>query len=301
MAKQPIVVLFSLAIILTATLSWAQDKGETEEKTFSLIVGEEAAEEIVEEEVEEVRYEPAIEAGTWDLSLTLGYFGMTQTMLEHRNLIYKATDEDFYYGDVELSGDSAFNPIVRVGYNLTSWFALEAQVGVSFAEYESKITNAFSVEPVGEANPMPVTEIGEFDPEHRSTIAAITNINAIWYPLNMKSGKGRFHPYLTGGVGSALYNIDSNYTDSSATGANVNFGGGFLLIADKLISLRVEMLYQIHSIEFEPAEYFDVRDENTVKVPVYEFDDAGNFTAVESFESQTLSGLTWQIGFTVGF
>ncbi len=300
MAKQPIVVLFSLAIILATTLSWAQDKGETQEKTFSLIVGEDAVAEIAEEEVVEVQYEPAIEAGSWDLSLTLGYFGMTETMLDHQNLIYKATDEDFFYGSVKLVGDSAFNPILRIGYNLTSWFAIEAQVGATFAEYESEISNAMSAKPVGAANPTPV-EVGEFDPEHRSSLIAITNVNAVWYPLNMKSGKGRFHPYVTGGVGSALYSIDSDYVEGSATGANVNFGGGFRLIADKLISLRVEILYQVHSIEFEPTDYFDVRDENTVKVPVYEFDEAGNFSEVTEFESQTLGGLSWQVGFTVGF
>jgi len=57
----------------------------------------------------------------------------------------------------------------------------------------------------------------------------------------------------------------------------------------------------VHSSEFEPAEYFDVRDEGTVKVPVYEFDDFGNYSEVESFSKQTLGGLAWQIGFGITF
>lgn len=308
MARQSSVVLFSLAILLAAGLAWAQDAGGTQpqdqekERVFNLVVGEEEEKEVVEETAEAARYEPALSVRQFDLALTLGFFGMNETLLEHQNLIYKAEDDAFYYGDVELVGESAFNPILRLGYNFTSWFGLETQFGVTFSEYNATITDPYSVDPVNPGNPKPVDPLGEFDPEHRSALIFITNVNGLVYPFNLDGdATGRWHPYVTGGFGYALYNLDSNYTDDSASSVNVNGGIGLKVIADKLIHVRAELQYHVHSIEFEPAEYFDVRDEGTVKVPVYEFDDFGNYSEVESFSKQTLGGLAWQIGFGITF
>ena len=59
---------------------------------------------------------------------------MTETLLQHPNLIYKTDADAYYYGDVELKGSAAFNPILRLGYNLTPWFGLEMQGGATFAD-----------------------------------------------------------------------------------------------------------------------------------------------------------------------
>ena len=298
MAKQSLALLFSIAVLLAAGTALAQEDAE---ESFNLIVGEEKTDDIAEEVLDEPKYVPAIEKGQWNLALTLGYFNMTKTLLQHERLIYKATDEAFFYGDVELVNESAFNPILRVGYNLSTWLALELQGGVTFSDYQATITNPFSVDPAG-GSPTPVTEIGEFDAERRSALIFIGNLNLVWYPLNMDGdGTGRWHPYVTAGGGMALYNIDSNYVDTSATGGNLNVGAGLKIIADDLVSLRVELLYQRHEIQFEPAAVFDSQDDNTIQVPVYEFDELGRYSEVRSFASQALSGIAWQIGFTIAF
>jgi hypothetical protein len=311
MAKQPIVILLCIAALLVAGTVQAQTEpdrqpagsspaAENEEKSFNLIVGDEGREEIAEEVMEEEEFEPAIQPGTWDLTLTLGYFNMTKTLLAHPAMIYKATDEAFFYGDVQLVNESAFNPMLRLGYTMTDWFALEVQGGVTFSEYQATITNAYSVDPAGGTSPKPVEEVGEFDPERRSVLIFIGNVNAVVYPFNIAGdGKGRWHPYVTAGAGMALYNIDSNYVDDPASGGNVNVGVGIKLVADSLISVRAELLYHAHEIQFEPAQVFDSQDDGTTEIPVYEFDELGNYSRVDSFESQTLSGLTWQIGFSI--
>jgi opacity protein-like surface antigen len=307
MAKQPIVVLFALIFLLACTAAGAQEqektggKDDSGEKVFNLIVDADTTADIDEDLADEPRFEPAIESGQWDLTLTLGYFLMGKTLLQHENIIYKATAEDYFYGDVELKAQSAFNPMLRLGYTLTPWLTLELAGGLTFAEYDATISNAMAVNPEG-GEPGPVDEVGEFDPEHRSMVVATGNVMGLWYPLNMDGdGRGRWHPYLTGGAGVALYNIDSNYTDSSATSTNLTFGGGLKLIADDLVTIRAEVLYHIHTMEFSPAENFDSQDAGTVNTPVYEFDNAGNYTEVESYGSETLGGLTWQIGFGVNF
>ena len=302
MAKYILVVLVTLAVLAAAPLALAQDQPESDEKVFNLIVGDDGPA-VIEEEVDEgPRYEPQIEPGRWSLSLTLGYVGSGGTLFEHDNLIYKALDDAFFYGDVAIEAESAFTPIIRVGHNLTAWLALEAQLGLAFAEYTASIDNPFSVDPFGLESPVAVVELGEFDRENRSVLMAVTNINAVFYPFNLDGdGRGRWQPYLTGGLGYAMYNIDSDYTDSGAGGINVNAGIGVALIADDLITVRAELLYQIHSIEFEPGDYFQQRDAGTVTVPVYEFTDTGQYDEVQAFGSNTLSSLTWQIGFQLGF
>ncbi|HOX25283.1 MAG TPA: outer membrane beta-barrel protein [Candidatus Krumholzibacteria bacterium] len=307
MARQSSVILFSVAVLLAGGLASAQDTGGTQapkepERVFNLVIGGEETEEVVEETVEEARWEPQLALREVDVTLTLGFFGMTETVLEHDNLIYKATDEAFNYADVELVGDSAFSPVLRGGYNLNSWFGLEAQFGATFAEYNATLTDAFSIDPANTGNPIAVPSVGEFDAEHRSMLIFISSLNALVYPLNLDGDpRGRVHPYFTGGVGYVLYNLDSNYVDESATGIDANAGIGVKILADKLIHVRAELVYHVHSIEMSPAENFDQRDEGTVTVPVYEFDDFGNYRPVESFSSQTLGGLSWQIGFGVTF
>ena len=309
MAKQSIVVLAALVVCLLAGSAVAQsgqdepqDEPQAEQgKDFNLIVGGELEDEIVEELVETVKYIPAIEKGAWSLSMTLGFFNMTETLLAHPNLIYKATDEALFYADVSLENKASFNPIVRIGYNLTTWLALELQGGITFSEYEAELTNPRSVSPEGGAV-IPVTEVGEFDAEVRSSTIIIGNLNALVYPFNLNGdGTGRWHPYLTGGAGFAAYSLDSDYVDDPSSGLNVNFGLGLKLIADDLISLRLEILYQFHTIQFEPAEFFDSQDSGTKVIPIYEFDDSGRFSEVQGYSSQDLGGLVWQIGFSIAF
>jgi hypothetical protein len=301
MAKQSRVILCTFAILLASGLVLAQDREPVEERVFNLVVGERLVAD-VEQDVEVVPvWQPGIERGRWDLTLTLGNMMMEKTLLQYDRIIYKATNEHFYYGNVELSSQSAFNPILRLGYNLTTWLALEAQFGVTFSEYDGSIENPFRVNPFG-GEPEAVNLLGQFDPEHRSSLVFNSNINAVWYPLNMDGdGRGRVHPYVTGGVGVATYSLDSQYVDDPASGFNVNGGIGLRIIADRLISVRTEILYQYHAITFEPAELFDDRDQGTVRIPVYRFDTFGNYERVGSYAKQTLGGLTWQIGFAVSF
>ncbi len=291
------VALLSTALILLAGAAVAQ---VDDDKVFNLSTSE-TAETKVDSVAAEVRYEPGIEPGKFELSLTLGFTGLTKTLLQHDQIIYKATSEFFYYGDVTLEGESAFTPFLHLGYNLNPYLAVEAQFGMAFSEYNSTIENARAVNPEG-GSPEEVTEIGEFDPEHRSVLGIYANLHALLYPLNIgNDGKGRWHPYVTVGVGGAQYDMDSNYTDDAASAFNTSFGAGIRLIADDMISVRFEILQMIHDIEFAPAEYFDTRDDGTVRVPVYEFEPSGAYAPVESYESQSLGSLAWSLGFTASF
>lgn len=291
------VALLCLVSILLAGVAAAQID---DDKIFDLSTSEATEAEADSATVLE-KWEPRIEPGKFEASLMLGYLGLSKTLLQHDQMIYKATSELFYYGDVTLKGESAFTPFLHLGYNVNEFLAVEAQFGMSFSEYNSTITNPAAVNPEG-GTPVVVEEIGEFDPEHRSVLGVFTTVNAVVYPLSFRNeGRGRWHPYLTAGVGGAQYDLDSNYTDEAATSFNTTFGAGIRLIADDMISLRFEVVQMFHDIEFTPAEWFDSRDDDTVKVPVYEFAPSGTYTEVESFESQSLGSLAWSLGITASF
>jgi hypothetical protein len=291
------VALLCTASILLAGAVTAQ---VDDDKVFNLSTSG-VTEVVVDSVVTVTRFEPRIEPGKFEVSLSLGFLGLTKTLLQHDQMIYKATAELFYYGDVALKGQSAFTPFLHVGYNLNTYLAVEAQLGISFSEYNSVIENAHAVNPEG-GSPVNVDEVGEFDPEHRSVLGVFTNVNAVLYPFSFRNqGKGRWHPYVTAGVGRAKYDMDSNYTDDAASAFSTDIGAGIRFIADDLISIRFEILEMIHTIEFAPAEYFDTQEEGTVVVPVYEFAPSGWYTPIESFESQSLGGLVWTLGVTASF
>jgi hypothetical protein len=289
--------LLCTASILLASVAAAQvDDG----KVFNLSTSE-TVKATVDSTAVVAHYEPRIEPGRFEASLTLGYLGLSKTLLQHRQMIYKATSELFYYGDVSLDGKSAFTPFLHLGYNVNTYLAIEAHLGMSFSEYDAIVLNASAVNPEG-GIPVAVTEIGQFDPEHRSVLGVFTDVNAVVYPLSFRNeGKGRWHPYLTAGVGQAKYDLDSNYTDKAASSFNASFGGGIRLIADNMISLRFELLQMFHDIEFTPAALFDTRDDGTVQVPMYEFATNGDATRIKSFESQTLGSLSWSFGIMASF
>lgn len=301
MAKQSRVILCTVVVLLASGLVSAQDRESAEDRVFNLVIGERPADAVTQEIDDVSVWQAAVENGRWDLTLTLGYMIMEKTLLQFDRIIYKATNENFFYGDVELMSQSAFNPVLRLGYQATTWLAFEAQAGVVFSQYEGSIDNPFAVNPFG-GEPEAVAELGPFDPERRSSLIFISNLNGVWYPLNMDGdGRGRWHPYLTGGVGLTTYNLDSSYIDDPASSFNVNGGIGLRIIADRLISIRTELLYQHHSVTFEPAEVFDERDQGTVQIPVYRFDPFGNYEPAETYRKQTMGGLTWQVGFAVSF
>ncbi|MFH1844746.1 MAG: hypothetical protein ABIF77_16255 [bacterium] len=252
-----------------------------------------------EEIVAEV-FKPAIEAGQLETSMTLGFIDLTGTLMSAEQILYKVTDEAVWWGDVEMRGESAFNPILRLNYNLTSWFALEGVFNVSVSEYMAEITNRFRRAQEDEAPIEPDPPLGEFDPEHRSVITLGLGAHGVLYPFNFDDGEGRFHPFLMAGMDRMWFNLNTDYTDESSIDWNYQAGASIRFIADDLISVRFQVAYQTTKVQFTPSETWVEFNEGTIQVPVYEVVD-GVLSLKEEFESQTISSLSWGIGFQANF
>ncbi|RKZ12047.1 hypothetical protein DRQ50_12585, partial [bacterium] len=148
MSSKSLVVLIVAAVCLVGGAAWAQTEepaGTSEEPTFSLRRDSStaAAELELSEEESFHRWIPAIKQGTLEFSFALGFLNLNSTLLQHDKIIYKYTQEDTYFGDVEIKGETAFNPVLRGGINISRWFGLEAVGGLSFSDYQAEIKNPF--------------------------------------------------------------------------------------------------------------------------------------------------------------
>jgi len=207
---------------------------------------------------------------------------------------------------MKIKGQNAFNPTLRLGYNLTSWLCVEAVGAFSFSEYTSTMENRHSKKNEQGSTVVDDPAMGEFDLEVRSMLTANAGVNATVYFLNLDGdGSGRLQPYATGGLSNMWYSMNSNYTNDSATSIDFNIGGGVRLLADRNISIRLEAVYHFNTLEFTPASHFTALDEGTVQVPLYEFptDDEGVIIrdSVEEFSSTTMGSLGVSIGLQGSF
>lgn len=300
MSHKVVSALILMAVTVICLPSWAQDT-ETEPNFRLLRDSASAASELELEDDADAFWEPAIEGGSIEVTLLLGFMGLKQTILAHDQIIYKYNEEATYWGDMEIEGESAFCPSLRVGYNLNKWFSIEGVGQVSFSEYTSSVENRHrrsneSGSSVDFAEP----PLGEFDLEARSLITGSVGFNGMVYPLNISGdGKGRWHPYVSGGIAAMWYDMNSNFTDGPAGTTDLNIGGGIRFLADRNISLRLDVAYHHNTVDFTPAEYFQELDEGTTLVPLNEYPVVnGQYQEhrVTDFESITINALHYSIG-----
>ena len=304
MCRIPASTLASLLIVLLVAPALAD---EPEPRTFDLL--RDSAQLEMERELEEqaaAHWDPQIQAGELELSFSLGFLDLNTTVLSHDQIIYKYTDSATSWGDLSVKGGQAFSPALRMNYNFTTWLGVEGMANFSIAEYESDVQNRRR-RPNTEGAPVEFDEppLGEYDLEKRSLSAFIGAANLVWYPLNMDGdGMGRWHPYLTAGVGRIIYNMNSNYTDDTASSMDFNYGAGIRMIFDKSVSLRLDVAYHINEVQFTPSENFQELDEGTKLIPLEEFpqvDQTIMQQQVTSYEPIDISSLQRALGFQVTF
>ncbi len=309
MSRKPVTSLIILLMIAVCTPLFAQDTEPQEtpppeepQSTFQLLRDSSTAIEDLDIEDDELEiWEPAIRGGTIEVSFGFGFLDFNKVLWQHDQIIYKFTTDATSWGDVKIKGESAFNPVLRLGYNLNKWISLEGVGGVAITEYNSTITNRRSRENKPNAPIQEDPPLGEFDAENRSLLTLQASLNAVIFPLNIAGdGEGKLHPYLTAGVGKMWYEMNSNYFDGLQGTMDYSGGLGLRLLADKNISVRFEVLAHFNTIEFTPSPYFTTLDEGTVVVPLNEYprnpDGSVEEQVVTKYSSQNLTLFNWSIG-----
>lgn len=301
MSHKLLTVFLSAVALLIGLSALAQD--DPQDRVFKLLRDSAAADAELDLEDEELEaWQPGLDEGGLEVSFAMGVLGLSKTILEHEQMIYKYTDEATYWGDVVLEGESAFNPALRLGYHFNPWLAVEGISALSFSKYTSKITNRHR-RPNEQGAPVDFLEpaLLEFDAEERSLITLQFGLNAVLYPLSIGGeGKGKWHPYLTAGAGRIWYDMNSNYNEGMVGSMDLNAGGGIRLLADRNISLRFEVLFHRHSLQWDPATNFMELDEGTLLIPLNEYplkaDGSFEERPIDSFDSIDLNLLNYSIG-----
>lgn len=264
-----------------------------------------AAEDLDVTDAEADLWVPGLRPGTVELSMSLGFMNLGSTLLEHEQMTYKYTTEATYWGDVKISGQTAFNPLLRIGYTWKPWLTIEGYGGLSISEYSATVENRYKRDNDPEARPEPAA-LGEFDAEARSLITIQGGIDVLVYPLNFSGGsEGRWHPYVTALMGGISFDMNSDFTDGPAGGRDLALGAGLRLLAERNVSVRLEATYHMNALEFTPSEYFLTTDEGTTQVPLMEYPrrDDGTLTErpITSFASEDVNYLVWSVGFQGSF
>lgn len=292
-------------------------------KTFKLLhESASAAKDLDVEDEEGEIWVPGIRPGTVELSMSLGFMNLSGPLLEHKQMVYRYTAESTYWGDVSVKAQTAFNPVLRIGYAVKPWLALDGHAGLSISQYEMTVENRYVRSNANDAAPerFAPLEDASLTPEQaqdledtdqlawetRSLITVQTGVDVLVYPLNFSGdGGGRWQPYLTGQVGKIWYDMNSNFTAGRAGSNDIAFGGGLRLLAERNVSVRLEATYHLNTIEFKPAQYFLETDEGTTRVPLVEYPvlEDGGFAErlITSFASEDLSYLVWSLGFQGSF
>jgi opacity protein-like surface antigen len=303
MSLKSLSTLMIVALLCLASAAWAQtpqdqpEGGNTDEPEFRLQRDARSAASELDFEDEMLRWRPRVDQGSLEISFALGFMNFGTTLLEHDQIIYKYTQEYTYFGDVKIKGQTAFNPVIRIGGNISRWFALEGIGGMSFSDYSSSIENRKAQKNEAGALPIYNVPLGEFDAEARSLFTGQAGVNAVVYPLNIsRRVESRFHPYVTGGIEHLWYSMNSNYTEDTATAWGANIGGGIRLLADENISIRFEVLFRHHSLEWTPAENFTELEEGTLPIPMEYWPEGSPRLLVEEFVAHDMNLLNWSIG-----
>lgn len=298
-------VLLGLIAGMTPTASIAQEAGPIQ--TFKLLRNSDTAAEELDLEAEETEsWVRQLSSHDIELSMALGFLDLGTTLLSHEQIIYKYTTEYTYWGDVDLNGQNAFAPQLRLGYSLTKWLTLESIGSISFSEYKASITNRNrrKNEPGSAVEENPA--LGEFDAEHRSLITLSFGGNAVFYPMGLirEEGRGLLQPYLTGGYSRMWYDMNSQYSDGMVSTNDYNIGAGLRIVGDDRVSIRLEVTYHKNTVEFDAPQYFQILDEGTTLIPLEEHpivDGVRIDRQIETYKSQDISALGWSIGIQGSF
>jgi hypothetical protein len=239
--------------------------------------------------VVEAPFVRGIEPNTWELGLQIGYLGLNHTLIESNEIVVdmEAPDE-LIFGSMELTGEFGFAPKFMLNRTFGSHLALENSVSFAFGDFEQSMTGAQAKwREVGSSNTLTENEI-----ETGSFFALVQDHSLTYYPF----GDGLLQPFVSGGIGSQWYELDSDYIADGLTGAfSFSYGLGLRVVADDLYSFRLEVRNYHAQVEFEVADYWRVQQNEAgnalISVPVMrlvDFEDATVQEIEEIFQALDL-------------
>jgi opacity protein-like surface antigen len=199
----------------------------------------------------ETPFELGIEAGVWELGLQIGYIDFSAKLMEAKNVVVDVRDpQDAIFADMELVGDSSFQPLIRVNRNFGTHLEFVNSIGFAIGDYTQKITSPqekwISATSTNTLTALEIEQGSYFMWRHEHGFT--------YYPR----GKGAFQPFLTAGIGTNHFSVDSAYISGSAGGLAFSYGGGIRVVADDLFSLTLEVRNYQTKAQYDVAQNYEV-------------------------------------------
>lgn len=229
--------------------------------------------------VVETPFVVGIEPNSWEFGLQVGYLGLNHEFFSASSLVVdmEAPDE-LIFADMEIGGEFGFSPKLMFNRTFGSHFALENSIGVAFGDFDQSVQGSQAKW----RNATGSNTLTENEVETGSFFALIQDHSFTYYPR----GEGRLQPFVSAGVGSQWYELDSDYIKDGLTGAfGFSYGVGLRVVGDDLYSFRLEVRNYHAQIEFEPAERWRIQQnkagDKLLSVPVMQLVDFENATQEE--------------------
>jgi len=198
--------------------------------------------------LEEV-FEPGVEPSSWELSLTFGTMDVSQELLTVPGIVVDIEEPgEFITADMNLSGEQSFSPSVTIGRTFGRNFAIQGTALFAVGDYEQTLTGNQRKY----VDPLSDNEVTELETEKGSFWQWNSSLEALWYPR----GEGRIQPYLIGGFGYQLLELDSIYVSGNVSAPVYSYGIGLRIVGDDLYSFRVEVRNYQATQTFEAANRF---------------------------------------------
>lgn len=223
-------------------------------------------------------FEYGIQPNTWGLSAHFGYLNVSNVLLRAQGIVVDVEfPDEASFSDMSLEGQLSFSPQIRLTRTIGRHWGIEAGAGFALGDFEQKLTGDLTnwVDRQGD-NTVTETEL-----QKGSYWIWQGEISAVWYPR----GKGVFQPYLIGGGGGNLFDIDSSYIDGSTAGLFFSYGGGIKLVGDELYSIRIEVRNYHSNLNHEVGATFrelpNLSADALVQYPVSQLRDQSELTQAE--------------------
>ncbi len=281
-------LLLVLFMALTAGICRAQDLDNLDD-----------LESLDQDVVTEKPFEAGIDTDKWELSFQIGFMNLAQTLFRADQIVVKWNSKGKIFGDMEVKGQSAFSPQLRIARN---WGHLGWQqtFGLTLTDFAQSVSNSKERSVSGNQGDVVLLET---DLE-RGSLAMWYHDTALVYNVLTK---GRVIPYLMGGVGGQYWYVDSSYINDTPPILAYNIGAGIRIVGDDLFSVTVEVRDYFSKVQhrsgaiFRPGVVDPQDDTRQIDIPLSVLDAQGQEQPFSGFQKESLSSLWYSIGVVATF
>ncbi len=226
----------------------------------------------------ETPFESGIEPNVWELGIQIGYIDFTSRLFGAKGIIVDLENaQDAIFADMEITGDSSFQPLIRINRSIGTHLELVNSIGFAIGDFNQQIIGPQEKWKSRDSS----NTLTDLELQRGSYFMWRNEHGLTYYPR----GRGRVQPFLTAGAGWNNFSIDSPYLAGSAGAFAFSYGGGLRIVADDLFSVTFEIRNYQTDIQFVPSDKYKVipnlSADGQISFPTAALEDVDNMSDAE--------------------